>query len=122
MRKFQTLLSKLYRCSMHIGRLTGCHQMPERSFFIKEYQFPLCARCTGVVIGEILAIPIWLVFPIGIIPAIVLGMPLVIDGIAQYRFMILSTNPRRLITGILAGWGLISIYIQIFLFAVKLLG
>ena len=107
---------------MHIGRLTGCHQMPERSFFIKEYQFPLCARCTGVVIGEILAIPIWLVFPIGIIPAIVLGMPLVIDGIAQYRFMILSTNPRRLITGILAGWGLISIYIHIFLFAVKLLG
>lgn len=28
--------------------------MSERSFFYKGYQFPVCARCTGVIIGQIL--------------------------------------------------------------------
>ena len=28
--------------------------MPERSFFFGEYQFPLCARCTGVLVGYML--------------------------------------------------------------------
>ncbi|MBS5794738.1 MAG: DUF2085 domain-containing protein [Clostridiales bacterium] len=26
------------------------HQIPERSFFIKGYQMPICARCVGVII------------------------------------------------------------------------
>ena len=34
---------------MEYGHKIGCHQMPERSFFYKEYQFPVCARCTGVI-------------------------------------------------------------------------
>ena len=34
-----------------IGNHSGCHQMPERSFFYKGKQFPVCARCTGVIIG-----------------------------------------------------------------------
>ncbi|PQL91928.1 DUF2085 domain-containing protein [Apibacter adventoris] len=28
-----------------------CHQKPERSFFWKRKQFPLCARCTGIYIA-----------------------------------------------------------------------
>jgi len=28
-----------------------CHQKPERSFFYKKKQFPVCSRCTGIVIG-----------------------------------------------------------------------
>lgn len=46
--------------SMHIGASTGCHQMPERSFFFKKYQFPVCARCCGVLCGEILAVVLML--------------------------------------------------------------
>ena len=34
----------------------GCHQMPERSFFFKGYQFPVCARCTGMIVGYFLSI------------------------------------------------------------------
>ncbi len=41
---------------MEAGARLGCHQMPERSFFYKGYQFPLCARCTGVFAGEIAGI------------------------------------------------------------------
>lgn len=28
-----------------------CHQIPERSFFIAEHQFAVCARCTGLYAG-----------------------------------------------------------------------
>lgn len=100
---------------MRIGHLTGCHQMPERSFCIKGYQLPLCARCTGIVIGELAAIPLWFIFPIGFLPACMLGLPLIIDGGIQYLYFLMSTNFRRVITGFLAGWGLMTIYIRLFL-------
>ena len=41
---------------MEFGKKMGCHQIPERSFFFKGYQFPVCGRCTGVIIGEIVTI------------------------------------------------------------------
>ena len=44
-----------YAQLMRLGRSSGCHQMPERSFFIRGKQFPVCARCTGVMIGNIAA-------------------------------------------------------------------
>lgn len=34
----------------------GCHCLPERSFFIKGKQFPICSRCTGILVGIFLAI------------------------------------------------------------------
>ena len=48
---------------MEFGHRLGCHQMEERSFHFKGYQFPVCARCTGVIIGEIICI-ITLIFSI----------------------------------------------------------
>ena len=41
---------------MHIGKYSGCHQMPERSFFINGMQFPLCARCTGILAGYLVGV------------------------------------------------------------------
>jgi uncharacterized membrane protein len=32
-----------------------CHQIPERSFFIAEHQFAVCARCTGLYSGFTIA-------------------------------------------------------------------
>jgi len=32
-----------------------CHQLPERSFFLGEHQFAVCARCTGLYVGFALA-------------------------------------------------------------------
>lgn len=32
-----------------------CHQLPERSFFVYDNSFPLCARCTGIYIGMFIA-------------------------------------------------------------------
>jgi uncharacterized membrane protein len=36
----------IYRAFSYI-----CHQIPERSFFIAEHQFAVCARCTGLYAG-----------------------------------------------------------------------
>ncbi len=33
-----------------------CHQIPERSFFIAEHQFAVCARCTGLYVGFAVAV------------------------------------------------------------------
>lgn len=114
-------MRNIYFAFMRIGHLTGCHQLPERSFHIKGYQFPLCARCTGIVIGELAAIPLWFIFPVGFIPACILGIPLVIDGGLQYLYILTSTNLRRVITGFLAGWGLMTVYIRIALLVSGLL-
>ena len=47
------------------GKYARCHQMPERSFFLGSYQFPLCARCTGIMLGRVLAV---LLFPFVLFP------------------------------------------------------
>ena len=96
---------------MNFGAKMGCHQMPERSFFFKGYQFPVCARCTGVFVGEIISIiAIVLTFRIHIVYAIALVVPLAIDGGVQYINVWKSNNIRRVITGILAGVGLTYVY------------
>lgn len=33
-----------------------CHRIPERSFFLGERPFPLCARCTGTFLGAVLGL------------------------------------------------------------------
>ncbi len=38
-----------------LSRFWRCHQLPNRSLHIRGRQMPLCARCTGIVIGLIVA-------------------------------------------------------------------
>ena len=102
---------------MNIGARLGCHQMPERSFFYKGYQFPLCARCTGLVIGYLMGILIYFLKIINWEIAILLCIPLVIDGGSQYLKWRMSNQRLRLITGILCGVGIMVLEIP----AMKLL-
>ncbi len=94
-----------------IGNHSGCHQMPARSFFYHGKQFPVCARCTGVGIGHIIAI---LSNIMGArVPAFISVLMLAImgtDWAIQEAGMKESTNIRRLITGILGGFGLFNLY------------
>lgn len=81
-----------------------CHRKPERSFFYKGKQFPVCARCTGFYIGY-LTLPIftfsiwqpswWIV--------ILLFAPATVDGLTQAYMNRESNNWLRLITGTAAG-------------------
>jgi len=88
-----------------------CHRIPERSFFIKGHQFPVCARCTGFYISLILYF-IYAYFNFInyniylLIFAIILLIPTAIDGLTQLFNKRESNNILRLITGLLGGLGL----------------
>lgn len=105
---------------MEYGQRIGCHQKPERSFFHKGYQFPVCARCTGVVIGEIIAI-LLLIFRIrlNIIVSLFLLFIMGIDWFIQFINILQSTNKRRLISGFCGGIGLTYIYYYISIYILE---
>jgi uncharacterized membrane protein len=88
--------------------------MPERSFFFNGKQFPICARCTGIMCGYTIAI-ICLLFFISFtfIVSIILIVPMVIDGTGQLYSKWKSTNSRRFLTGLLAGIGIILFIVNI---------
>lgn len=84
----------------------GCHKIPDRCFSIKEKTMPFCARCLGCSIGHVISLVLFL---FGKLPsfliAFILIIPLGIDWSVQKFFGIMSNNNRRLITGILGGFG-----------------
>lgn len=89
-----------------------CHRMPERSFFIKGHQFPVCARCTGFYTGLVVFLVWNCFFKINydistLLISVVLMIPVAIDGITQYFGPRESTNNLRFITGFIGGIGLI---------------
>ena len=100
---------------MECGKKLGCHQMPDRSFFFKGYQFPVCARCTGVILGEIIAIVVLLFVRIYYWIAILCLIPIGIDWGLQFFNILKSDNVRRVITGTIAGFGLTYIYFYFFI-------
>ena len=92
-----------------------CHQRPDRSFFIGDWQLPLCARCLGVYFSLSCSIPLsWIVIKrIGMIGfgnmsllTALAVIPLLVDGFTQLFELRKSNNPLRLTTGLLAGVGL----------------
>ena len=117
------------------GNNSGCHQLPEHSFFYKGKQFPVCARCTGVSIGQLLAVIVNVVFlmrkgysssnsilgnsagrslyALGTHAPLISAFCLSVmgaDWLIQETKIKESTNPRRLLTGILGGFGLFNLY------------
>lgn len=100
---------------MRLGRLTGCHQMPERSFFIREYQFPICARCSGMLVGEIIAYIFLFAFKLLLSPfnAVLFLTVMFSDWLIQFLKIRQSTNLRRFITGILGGIGITALFVRL---------
>ena len=92
---------------MRLGQKLHCHQMPERSFFWKGYQFPICARCLGVIIGHLFGVISLFLFEFPIKLSIIFLFIMFLDWFIQYVGILESTNARRLVTGILGGFGLI---------------
>ncbi|MFS0779399.1 DUF2085 domain-containing protein [Neobacillus sp. 3P2-tot-E-2] len=86
--------------------IVPCHRMKSRSLTIKGYTLPICARCTGILLGYLffpflfvfdLSLPLWL--------GILLNFPMVLDGWTQKRNIRMSNNTLRLSTGIVSGLG-----------------
>ncbi len=91
-----------------------CHRRPERSFFIKGHQFPVCARCTGLYIAVVLYViyayfvPVTYTLPV-LILAILMVIPMAVDGLTQLFDLRLSNNTLRFVTGFLGGLGLVIV-------------
>lgn len=106
------MLDKIYEFIFELVRKSGmCHQIPERSFYIKGKQFPVCARCTGILLGGIIGGGVFLLgnYSTNNIVFFIMILPLIFDGTIQAFTPYISNNVRRLITGILFGVG--SLYI-----------
>ncbi|ODS39221.1 MAG: hypothetical protein A7316_06200 [Candidatus Altiarchaeales archaeon WOR_SM1_86-2] len=85
-------------------KLALCHRLPERSFFLFGRQSPVCARCTGIIIGMLL-MPIFhfeIIRPT-ILLVLLFTIPIAIDGTTQALGKRESNNPMRFATGALFG-------------------
>lgn len=81
----------------------SCHQRKDRSFYYRGFQFPICARCTGILFGFLLSPFLAMSFAPPVWMYVLLLLPLLIDGMIQKFSVYESNNPTRLITGIFFG-------------------
>lgn len=104
---------------MEVGRRTGCHQRPDRSFFIRGWQFPVCARCSGVFLGYLIAAilyfivrpPVWLILSAAFL--------MFLDWFLQYKGWLSSSNIRRFLTGICGGYAVMSVYVFVIVWMIS---
>ena len=91
-----------------------CHRKPERSFFFRGKQFPVCARCTGMYLGflsffvltwHLVVIPSWIAF--------LLPFPTAIDGYTQGYYPRESNNFIRFTTGLASTIGFTALSVNI---------
>ncbi|MED0962079.1 DUF2085 domain-containing protein [Bacillus paramycoides] len=86
-----------------------CHRIPERSFLKLQKYIPLCARCTGMLIGFGM-FPIYFLitpsFSLSLMLSFFAQIPLLIDGFTQKWRLRSSTNLLRVTTGLLSGNGM----------------
>lgn len=84
----------------------GCHKLPERSFTFRGKPMPFCARCFGASLGHVFSFFLFLIGSLPSFPVCLFFIFLIfLDWSAQEWFRIMSTNPRRFITGIIGGIG-----------------
>jgi uncharacterized membrane protein len=101
-----------------------CHQLPERSIIALGHQLPVCARDTGIYVGFAVSLIVigllergrrssempraWLLG----LGAVFVGV-MAIDGVTSYAGLRETTNALRLLSGLLAGYGLTLVLVPI---------
>ena len=75
---------------MSFGKFAGCHQRPDRSFFINGHQFPVCARCTGVLIGQYSALILYRILSLPAVILVSFCAVMFLDWLLQYLDMIIT--------------------------------
>ncbi|OKZ36229.1 MAG: hypothetical protein BHV86_09575 [Eshraghiella crossota] len=85
---------------MEFGKILGCHQMPERSFFI-------------VIISYFLAPILFKKYKVPWQLCIIMAGVMLTDWSLQYFGIKESTNSRRFVTGLIGGFGLNTLKLKI---------
>ncbi|MFB6075545.1 MAG: DUF2085 domain-containing protein [Candidatus Aenigmatarchaeota archaeon] len=91
---------------LKIGSL--CHRKESRSFHTNSHQSIVCTRCSSIYIGFLLTFVFLLLYGfyyvnISIIFAILLIVPIIIDGLTQAMKYRKSNNKLRIVSGLMLG-------------------
>ncbi|MBP1869747.1 MULTISPECIES: DUF2085 domain-containing protein [Clostridium] len=97
----------------------GCHCRADRSFYFKNKKFPICARCTGELIGMICSPFLFSFYQPTILLNLILMIPMLLDGFIQLLTHYESNNIKRVLTGLLFGYALSNIFILSIIFTWK---
>jgi uncharacterized membrane protein len=99
-----------------------CHNLPDRTIYFKNKPLPLCARCTGTLVG-VFTLPLfhWEIIGPSLTVIFILGLPAFLDGITQFVGWRESNNKLRLFTGFLLGMSIACLIVIIGQFLVKLI-
>jgi len=98
----------------------GCHCRDDRSFHFNGKKFPICARCTGELLGIILSVFLYKLYAYSILINIIFISPMLIDGFLQSLTKYESNNIKRVLTGIFFGYGSCNLFMQSVLFTISL--
>jgi len=97
-----------------------CHQIASRSYFLNGNEMPFCSRDLGFFIGLVAGFGLMTFYRYKLNPlfAIVGLVPIGLDGGLQAVTSYESTNPVRLLTGIIAGVAL-ALLLAHFMFVIQ---
>ncbi|KZX10161.1 DUF2085 domain-containing protein [Methanobrevibacter curvatus] len=96
-----------------------CHRRKDRTFKYKNHYFPVCARCTGFYLGIISLFFLLVLFFKSsnlenlVLFGIILLIPMILDGFSQLFHLRESNNILRFITGLIGGFGIVLLLINI---------
>lgn len=87
-----------------------CHRLEERSFKFRGYTFPLCSRCTGLILGIFFTMMLFLILgPQNPLIGITLMIPFLVDSLTQFTKKRESNNILRFSSGTLFSIGFFNL-------------
>lgn len=98
-----------------LSKVFICHNLPERTFKIKDTYLPICSRCTGVYLGLYIYCILSFFTKIFISMNMILFgsliiIPMILDGFTQLMDIRESNNRLRFISGLFGGIGLCILF------------
>jgi uncharacterized membrane protein len=100
---WEVLLIKLFVDNVFLYKFVRCHRLSSRSFFVRNRQFHICARCTGLLIGYAIS-PLFLLLEEFMAKTfIIFSAFLILDGTTQLFSFRQSNNTLRFFTGLGTG-------------------
>lgn len=91
-----------------------CHKKPERTFKIGNWYFPICSRCTGLLFGALMYFISLFLYPYqypisSFLIGIIFIIPILWDGVTQLFGFRVSNNFLRFTTGVIGGFGFLTL-------------
>ncbi|MFW6163924.1 MAG: DUF2085 domain-containing protein, partial [Planctomycetota bacterium] len=83
--------STMHKTLKYVATFLSCHRIPNRCFSFRGHMFPLCARCTGVGCGQLLALAVIVGgLRIGVTTCLCLMTVMFVDWFIQYTGLVES--------------------------------